>query len=81
MLTEERWEHIKARHAILATRLREIMATVREPTGRSRGRNEGEEWFWSDEPLERLWLQVVVHYEGGDGWIATAFPREWPPRP
>ncbi len=81
MLTEERWEHIKARHAILATRLREIMATVREPTGRSRGPNEGEEWFWSDEPLERLWLQVVVHYEGGDGWIATAFPREWPPRP
>jgi hypothetical protein len=81
VLTEERWEHIKERHAILATRLREIMSAVREPTRRTHGHGDNEECFWSDEPFDRLWLQVVVHYEGGEGWIATAFPRESPPRP
>lgn len=78
VLTEGSWKHIKEEHAPLATRLRDIMATVREPTRRAAGRAPGEEWFWSDEPLERLWLQVVVHYEGGEGWIATAFPCHLP---
>jgi hypothetical protein len=81
VLTEERWRHIKEEHAILATRLREIMTTIREPTRRTRGRPEGEEWYWSDEPFAGLWLQVVVHYEGGEGWIATAFPRRLPRPP
>jgi hypothetical protein len=81
VLTRDRWGHIKEEHPILATRLRDIMATVREPTRRTRGRAADEEWFWSDEPFERLWLQVVVHYEGGEGWIATAFPRRLPRSP
>ena len=79
VLTEDGWSHIKRRHPVLASRLREIMAAVREPTRRSAGREDGEEWYFSDEVLTRLWVQVVVHYEGGEGWIVTAFPRE-PPR-
>jgi hypothetical protein len=76
ILDEAGWSHIKRRHPMLASRLREIMAAVREPAWRSAGREDGEEWYFSKEVLTRLWVQVVVHYEGGEGWIVTAFPRE-----
>lgn len=76
ILDEAGWSHIKRRHPMLASRLREIMATVREPAWRSPGRVEHEVWYFCDEMLTRLWVQVVVHYEGGEGWIVTAFPRE-----
>ena len=59
----------------------EIMAAVREPTRRRPGRGEGEEWYFTDEALIGRWVQVVVHYEGGEGWIVTAFPRESPRMP
>lgn len=74
VLDEEAWDHIKHGHAVLASRLHEIMAVVREPTEHSAGREPGEEWFFADEPLAPLWLKVVVHYEGDEGWIVTAFP-------
>ena len=76
VLAENAWSHIKRRHPVLARRLREIMATVSEPTGRARGRRKGEEWYFNDLALTPLWMQVVVQYEGGEGWIVTAFPRE-----
>ena len=78
VLTQEDWRHIKDGHPLLARSMREIMATVREPTRRLPGRIEGEEWYFTNEALPRLWLQVVVHYEGGEGWIVTAFPRTFP---
>ena len=81
ILDEDAWTHIKRRHPLLGGRLREIMATVREPTWRAPGREKDEEWYFSDEALTRLWVQVAVHYEGGEGWIVTAFPRESPQRP
>lgn len=80
VLEEAAWNHIKNGHPILAARMREIMAAVREPTGRLPGRGEDEEWYLTDRALPRLWVQVVVHYAGGGGWIVTAFPRESPPR-
>ncbi len=75
VLTEERWEHIKAEHATLAPKLREIMAAVREPAVTLPGRSANETWFLAENPGRFPWIQVVVHYEGGDGWIVTAFPR------
>ena len=80
ILSEDRWRHIKDEHPSVGTRMREIMAAVREPTRRLPGRASTEEWYFSDDALPRLWLQVVVHYEGGEGWIVTAFPRESPRR-
>ncbi len=80
VLTQEAWDHIREGHSLLASRMREIMAAVREPTRRLPGRTEAEEWYFTSEALERLWVQVVVHYEGGEGWIVTAFPRESPRR-
>ena len=78
VLTEDRWQHIKDEHPILVRRMREIMAAVREPTRRLPGHAASEEWYFASEALPRTWLQVVVHYEGGEGWIVTAFPREVP---
>jgi hypothetical protein len=76
VLGDDVWNHVKRRHPVLAPRLREIMAAVREPARRSPGREEGEEWYFSSEAGTHLWIQVVVPYEGGEGWIVTAFPRE-----
>ena len=80
VLPERSWAHIKSRRPQLTSCLREIMAAVREPTTRSRGRTPYEEWFFLEEVGPVHWLQVVVHYEGGEGWIATAFPRRSLPR-
>ena len=80
VLGEERWLHIKSEHADLARHLREIMAAVREPDLRLPGRTPGEEWFLVEGAGPARWLHVVVHYEGGEGWIATAFPRRRQPR-
>lgn len=80
VLMEGRWLHIKSEHPELVRHLRDIMATVREPDRRIGGRSAGEEWFLAEHVGPSRWLQVVVHYEGGDGWIATAFPRKSLPR-
>ena len=73
-LTFERWTHIKDEHARLAPKMREILAAVREPYLSVRGRSEHEMWFIAEDAGRFPWLKVVVHYEGGEGWIVTAFP-------
>ncbi len=75
-LTDESWEHIQAGHATLAPKLREVMTAVREPVRRMPGRDEREVWFFGPDAGRFPWIQVVVHYEGGSGWIRTAFPTE-----
>jgi hypothetical protein len=79
-LTEERWTHIRDEHANLASKLREIMAAVREPAVSMPGRSADEVWFLAEDAGRFPWLQVVVHYEEGEGWIVTAFPRSALPR-
>ena len=71
-LTERTWKHIKEEHPELAPHLREIMAAVREPDVRLAGRRAGEEWCVRKPLGHGLWLRVVVHYEGDEGWIATS---------
>jgi hypothetical protein len=78
VLTEEL--HIETGHADLARNLRDIMAAVREPDRRTTGGRAGEEWFLAEGVGPGRWLQVVVHYEGGEGWIVTAFARRFPPK-
>jgi hypothetical protein len=80
VLDEYGWRHIKRRHPRLARRLPEIMAAVREPDRRMSGRIEGECWFFAEGTGPLRWLHVVVHYEGDEGWIVTAFRRESLPR-
>lgn len=80
VLDEEGWSHIKTRHGELARSLREIMAAVREPDRRTSGRVDNELWFFAESDEGLPWLHVVVHYEGGEGWIVTAFRRSSLPR-
>lgn len=75
VLDEYGWTHIKTRHPDLARCLRDIMAAVREPDRRTPGRSEAEEWYFAELGGRLPWLHVVVHYEGGEGWIVTAFRR------
>jgi hypothetical protein len=79
VLDEQAWGHIRRRHPELASRMREIMATVRGPDFRFPGRDPHEVWFYARSG-ERPWLKVVVHYEGGEGWIVTAFSPTRPPK-
>lgn len=80
LLDEEGWDHIKRRRPQLARSMGEIMAAVREPDIRIPGRTENETWFFAELAGTLPWLQVVVHYEGGEGWIVTAFRRAALPR-
>ena len=80
VLDEHGWSHIKGRRPQLARSLREIMAAVREPDTRMPGRTDNEVWFFAEGAGSLRWLQVVVHYEGGEGWIVTAFTRGSLPR-
>jgi hypothetical protein len=77
---EERWAHILSRRPGFRRYLPEIMQAVREPTVRMAGHQPGEEWFLLEGAGPARWSQVVVHFEGGEGWIATAFPQRSLPR-
>jgi hypothetical protein len=74
-LTRERWLHILDRHRELRIHRDEILTSVALPDKRLPGREAGEEWFYRRGVGPTLWLKVVVHYEGGEGVILTAFPR------
>ena len=56
-----------------------VLTAVHEPTVRQAGRFDGEVWYFLEDAGPFRWLKVVVHYEGGEGWIVTAFPRRSPP--
>jgi hypothetical protein len=79
VLGDNEWSHIKRRHPELSASLREILAAVREPDRQIQGRLTGEIWFFAERVGRFPWLQVVVHYERGEGWIVTAFARRMPP--
>lgn len=74
-LTDERWQHICDRHWPLRPFRREILAVLTNHVARLEGRRTGEVWFYGAGFGPTRFAKVVVHYEGGTGTIATAFPR------
>jgi hypothetical protein len=76
VLTDEAWGHIKQRHPETSQYVGEIMRAVREPDVRVAGPKPDEEWFFVEWSGPGRWLQVVVHYEHGEGRVKTAFPRQ-----
>jgi hypothetical protein len=80
-LTEERWEHICESHPELATLEALVVDAVREPDLRLPGRSANERWHLIEFVGPSRWIQVVVAYEHGRGWIVTAFPRRSRPGP
>jgi hypothetical protein len=80
-LTVERWEHITAAdgHPELAGLHGAVLRAVAEPDVRRPGREPNEEWFFLAGIGPSRWLQVVVAYAEGRGWIVTAFARRTDP--
>ena len=74
-LSPERWVHITTRHPELHSYRADVLAAVRSPTRRIRGRRPDEEWFYRRGAGPSRWLKVVVAYEGAVGEIRTAFAR------
>jgi len=75
VLTEERWRHILGEHPEMAQHMRSVMTAVREPTLRLSGEDPGEEYYYVEGEGPSRWVKAVVHFEGGEGRIITAFPR------
>jgi hypothetical protein len=74
-LSEERWRHIVQQHPRMARYIRSVMAAVRDADRILPGDVATEEFFYLEGEGPARWLKVVVHYEGGNGRIVTAFPR------
>ncbi len=74
-LSDERWAHIISGHPELAPHLLAIMDATRRPSHRLAGRRQGEEWFYLEGAGPSRFLKVVVAYDGGRGFIITAFAR------
>ena len=75
VLSLERWAHITTRHPELQANRNDVLAAVRHPTIRMRGRRLDEEWYYRLGVGPSRWLKVVVAYEGTVGEIRTAFAR------
>jgi hypothetical protein len=80
-LTAERWQHITGSdgHAELASLRPEVLRAVEAPDERRTAPRSNEQWFFLRGVGPSRWLQVVVAYEGGRGFIVTAFGRRRDP--
>jgi hypothetical protein len=77
VLTTRAWTHIVERHGELEPYLDDIVKAIENPSRRLAGRAANEEWFLLTDAGPSRWLQVVVHFEGGQGSVTTAFARRW----
>jgi len=75
VLTSDRWAHIVQTHEELAEDIDAVLRGLAAPTRRRRGRWPDEEWFYVAGAGPTRFVKVVVHYEGDEGRIITAFPR------
>ena len=75
------WAHSRDHSRSMAQREirsgQQLMSLYKIP---SAGRTDNEVWFFAEGAGSHRWLQVVVHYEGGEGWVVTAFTRGSLPR-
>jgi hypothetical protein len=78
-LSQERWDHILARHPELRPFRARVLEAVRTPDRTSAGRRSNECWYFLAGAGPSRWLQVVVAYEDELGRIITAFARRADP--
>jgi hypothetical protein len=75
VLSKARWKHIQERHPELAVSPEDLLDAVVHADQQRAGHEVGEEWFYRRSPGPSRWIRVVVHFDGGEGAITTAFPR------
>jgi hypothetical protein len=73
-LTAERWEHITDGHPEMLGLQADVLRAVDAPDQR-REFDEAEHWFYLEGVGPSQWLKVVVVFDGGRGFIATAHAR------
>jgi len=80
-LTVERWQHIIRLdgHPELTGFQADVLRTVQAPDKRRTAPRSNEQWFFVRDAGPSRWLQVVVAYEAGRGFIVTAFGRRQDP--
>jgi hypothetical protein len=80
-LTDERWQHIirPDGHPELAAFQAEVLRAVQAPDKRQTAPRNHEQWYFLRDIGPSRWLQVVVAYETGRGFIITAFGRRRDP--
>jgi hypothetical protein len=74
-LRRDRWEHVLDRHPYIEVEPEDVLEAVEHPDARTHGHEPHEEWFYRQALGPSRWIRVVVHYDRGEGWIVTAFPR------
>jgi len=75
VLTTRAWAHIMGEHEEVANCLEDILQAIETPSRRMPGRTSNEEWFFLADAGPTRWLHVVVHFEGEEGRVTTAFGR------
>ena len=61
-------------------RERDIKLAIERADRRTRGNRPDDEELWAFAIRRRLWLKVVVAYEGNSGWVRTAHLSRKGPR-
>ena len=73
-LTKERWKHINADHPEVAPLLEEVKTTLQIPTKiTSFEYDETIHHYYRHRKENADYLQIVVKYLNGDGFIITAY--------
>ena len=75
ILSVARWVHVCERHPDVGGQPEDLLEAVARPDVRRPGREQDEAWFYRHGAGPSQWIRVVVHYEGGEGRITTAFAR------
>jgi hypothetical protein len=75
VLTVSTWRHIVERHDDMRPFVTQVVDTVARPDDWVAGRRPIEQWFYRRDVGPSSWIKVVVHFEGREGRIVTAFPR------
>lgn len=74
-LTFERWRHIVRAHPELARWRRAVLVAIHAPTEVRPGPLPNERWHYLLGAGPSRWLKVVVAFDGGRGFVVTAFAR------
>jgi hypothetical protein len=78
-LSRSAWDHVQARHPILANYLFDIVLTIEHPDHREPDIRPGRERIFRRGGPDG-WIRVVLEFAGDFDRVVTAFPQAIDPR-